>query len=90
MLLLRLSTRAFPFFSTEAGCKNIGARLKGSGMPWTEDGAATAVALHALYVSVSKVWDGFWAQHRRAAARSHSSKRRSSMAARGGRGILRG
>lgn len=53
---------------TEAGCKIIGERLKGSGMRWVEDGAATVAALRALYVSGSKLWDGFWSQPRRAAA----------------------
>jgi HEPN domain-containing protein len=53
---------------TEAGCKIIGERLKGSGMRWVEDGAATVAALRALYVSGSKVWDGFWAQPHRPAA----------------------
>ena len=53
---------------TEAGCKIIGERLKGSGMRWVEDGAATVSALRALYVSGSKLWDGFWEQSRRAAA----------------------
>lgn len=52
---------------TEAGCKIIGARLKGSGMRWVEDGAGTVAALRALYVSGGKVWDGFWAQPRYAA-----------------------
>jgi hypothetical protein len=52
---------------TEAGCKIIGERLKGSGMRWVEDGAATVAALRALYVSGGKVWDGFWAQPGRAA-----------------------
>jgi len=53
---------------TEAGCKIIGERLKGSGMRWVEDGAATVAALRSLYVSSGKLWDGFWAQpHRRAA-----------------------
>lgn len=52
---------------TEAGCKIIGERLKGSGMRWVEDGAATVAALRALYVSGGKVWDGFWSQPRRAA-----------------------
>jgi hypothetical protein len=47
---------------TEAGCKIIGERLKGSGMRWVEDGAATVGALRALYVSGPKVWDGFWSQ----------------------------
>src|SRR5262249_15834211 len=47
---------------TEAGCKIIGERLKGSGMRWVEEGAATVAALRALYVSSGKLWDGFWAQ----------------------------
>ena len=53
---------------TEAGCKIIGERLKGSGMRWVEDGAATVAALRALYVSGGKVWDGFWEQPHRPAA----------------------
>lgn len=53
---------------TEAGCKIIGERLKGSGMRWMEDGAATVAALRALYVSGGKLWDGFWSQPHRAAA----------------------
>jgi hypothetical protein len=53
---------------TEAGCKIIGERLKGSGMRWVEDGAATVASLRALYVSGGKVWDGFWSQPRRRAA----------------------
>jgi hypothetical protein len=53
---------------TEAGCKIIGERLKGSGMRWVENGAATVGALRALYVSGANLWDGFWDQpHRRAA-----------------------
>jgi hypothetical protein len=53
---------------TEAGCKIIGERLKGSGMRWVEEGAATVAALRALYVSGGKVWDSFWSQPRRRAA----------------------
>jgi hypothetical protein len=53
---------------TEAGCKIIGERLKGSGMRWVEDGAATVATLRALYVSGTKLWDGFWSQPHRAAA----------------------
>jgi hypothetical protein len=53
---------------TEAGCKIIGERLKGSGMRWVEDGAATVAALRALYVRGGKVWDGFWSQPHCAAA----------------------
>jgi hypothetical protein len=53
---------------TEAGCKIIGQRLKGSGMRWVYDGAATVGALRALYVSGPKVWDGFWSQPHQLAA----------------------
>ena len=53
---------------TEAGCKIIGERLKGSGMRWVEEGAATVAALRALYVSGGKLWDGFWDQPHRPAA----------------------
>jgi hypothetical protein len=53
---------------TEAGCKIIGERLKGSGMRWVEDGAASVVSLRALYVSGGRIWDGFWSQPRRRAA----------------------
>lgn len=53
---------------TEAGCKIIGERLKGSGMRWVEDGAAPVASLRALYVSSGKRWDGFWSQPRRRAA----------------------
>ena len=53
---------------TEAGCKIIGERLKGSGMRWVEHGAAAVGGLRALYVSSSKLWDGFWAQPDRPAA----------------------
>lgn len=53
---------------TEAGCKIIGERLKGSGMRWVEDGAATVATLRALYVSGTAVWDGFWSQPHLAAA----------------------
>jgi hypothetical protein len=47
---------------TEAGCKIIGERLKGSGMRWVEHGAATVGVLRALYVSGTKLWDAFWEQ----------------------------
>jgi len=47
---------------TEAGCKIIGERLKGSGMRWVEAGAETIGALRALYVSGPNLWDGFWEQ----------------------------
>lgn len=46
---------------TEAGGKVVGARLKGSGMRWLEDGAAQVAPLRALYQSGTDVWDAFWA-----------------------------
>ncbi len=46
---------------TEAACKVVGARLKGSGMRWLEDGAAEVAPLRALYQSGTAAWDAFWA-----------------------------
>jgi hypothetical protein len=45
---------------TEAACKVVGARLKGSGMRWLEEGAARVAPLRALYQSGSECWDAFW------------------------------
>jgi hypothetical protein len=46
---------------TEAACKVVGARLKGSGMRWLEEGAARVAPLRALYQSGPEAWDAFWA-----------------------------
>jgi hypothetical protein len=46
---------------TEAGCKIVGARLKGSGMRWLEAGAAEVAPLRALYQSGAAAWDAFFA-----------------------------
>jgi hypothetical protein len=46
---------------TEAACKIVGARLKGSGMRWLEEGAAQVAPLRALYQSGTDAWDTFWA-----------------------------
>jgi len=46
---------------TEAACKVVGARLKGSGMRWVAEGAAQVAPLRALYLSGPEVWDTFWA-----------------------------
>lgn len=46
---------------TEAGCKVVGARLKGSGMRWLEEGAAQVSPLRALYQSGATAWDAFFA-----------------------------
>ena len=45
---------------TEAACKVVGARLKGSGMRWVTEGAARVAPLRALYLSGPEVWDAFW------------------------------
>jgi hypothetical protein len=46
---------------TEAACKVVGARLKGSGMRWLEQGSAQIAPLRALYQSGTDAWDAFWA-----------------------------
>lgn len=57
---------------TEAGCKVLGGRLKGSGMRWTESGSAEVAALRALYASGEGLWDAFW-QERIATRKKHST-----------------
>jgi hypothetical protein len=46
---------------TEAACKVVGTRFKGSGMRWLEEGAAQLAPLRALYQSGADTWDAFWA-----------------------------
>jgi len=46
---------------TEAACKVVGARLKGSGRRWVPPGAATVAPLRALYLSGADAWDTYWA-----------------------------
>jgi hypothetical protein len=46
---------------TEAACKIVGARLKGSGMRWAEHGAAEVAPLRALYQSGTHAWDALFA-----------------------------
>jgi hypothetical protein len=48
---------------TEAGCKLIGQRVKGTGMRWAQALSAEVAALKALYASGMGLWDSFW-QHR--------------------------
>ena len=43
---------------TEATCKTLTARLKGSGMRWDADNAEAVMALEALYQSGQ--WDAYW------------------------------
>lgn len=51
---------------TEAFCKTLTARLKGSGMRWNVRNAEAMVALAAL--EHSDLWSPYWEQQRRAAA----------------------
>lgn len=51
---------------TEAFCKTLTARLKGSGMRWNTRNAEAMMALAAL--EHSKLWNTWWEQERRAAA----------------------
>ena len=43
---------------TEATCKTLTARLKGSGMRWDSDNAEAVMALEALYQSDQ--WGSYW------------------------------
>lgn len=45
---------------TEAACKIVGSRLKGSGMRWVEEGAARIAPLRALFLSGKDAWDAYW------------------------------
>jgi hypothetical protein len=47
---------------TEAGCKMIGGRVKGTGMRWDKARSAEVAALKALYASGMGLWDAFWKQ----------------------------
>lgn len=49
---------------TEAGCKLLGGRLKGTGMRWCVSGSEQVAALRALYASDEGLWDAFWEQRR--------------------------
>jgi len=51
---------------TEAFCKTLTARLKGSGMRWDRPNAEALMALAAL--EHSHLWDGYWTLRRKAAA----------------------
>jgi hypothetical protein len=45
----------------ESACKTVvGARLKGSGMRWSEEGADAVCHLRALFKSQASQWDAFW------------------------------
>lgn len=45
---------------TEAGCKVIGGRLKGTGMRWDKTHSVEVATLKALYASGMGLWEAFW------------------------------
>lgn len=47
---------------TEAGCKLMGGRLKGTGMRWEKARSVEVGTLKALYASGMGLWDAFWQQ----------------------------
>ena len=49
---------------TEAGCKVLGGRVKGTGMRWCVAASEQVAALRALYASGEGLWDAFWEQRR--------------------------
>ncbi len=49
---------------TEAGCKVMSGRLKGTGMRWCVGHTEPVAALRALYASDEGLWDAFWQQRR--------------------------
>jgi hypothetical protein len=55
--------RGWPIGSgpVESACKQLGQRLKGSGMRWGEAGADAVCHLRALFRSEASQWDAFWA-----------------------------
>lgn len=50
---------------TEAGCKLLGGRLKGTGMRWNQTASVQVASLKALYASGMGLWDAFWIQKRK-------------------------
>lgn len=49
---------------TEAGCKVIGQRVKGTGMRWLQSGSVEVGSLKALYASGMGLWEAFWQKRR--------------------------
>jgi hypothetical protein len=48
---------------TEAGCKMMAGRVKGTGMRWEKTASEAVAALKALYASGMGLWEAFW-EHR--------------------------
>jgi len=53
---------------TEAGCKIVGERLKGSGMKWDRKNSSRVASLRAMYSSGEGLWDAFFDRHQAKAA----------------------
>ena len=47
---------------TEAGCKVIQGRVKGTGMRWDQARSVEVAGLKALYASGMGLWEAFWQQ----------------------------
>jgi hypothetical protein len=47
---------------TEAGCKVVAGRVKGTGMRWDKARSVEVAALKALYASGMGLWEAFWEQ----------------------------
>ena len=47
---------------TEAGCKVMAGRVKGTGMRWEKTASEAVAALKALYASGMGLWEAFWTQ----------------------------
>ena len=53
---------------TEAGCKIVGERLRGSGMKWDRGNSSRVARLRALYLSGEGLWDAFFDRRQARAA----------------------
>ena len=47
---------------TEAGCKVVAGRVKGTGMRWEQERSVEVASLKALYASAMGLWEAFWHQ----------------------------
>jgi hypothetical protein len=49
---------------TEAGCKVVGQRVKGTGRRWPQGNSLEVASLKALYASGMGLWEAFWTNRR--------------------------
>jgi hypothetical protein len=56
---------------TEAGCKVMAGRVKGTGMRWDKPASLEVAALKALYASGMGLWEAFW-EHRQPPLRAQN------------------